>query len=139
MRILNSCVARLPIWLFGSQSLKFWLFFEHLWLLLEIKKPENSGFFGLFSVGRLGSGNTLSELHIHYKSLATRVYQGRIQPVSIGGAISVIFAGQVSQRLRYCKRDEMYFTTLLLQTLQLLFGPFESRVLTHYNCCWGAF
>jgi len=28
-------------------------------------------------------------------------------------AISVLFAGQVPQRLRYCKRDDVYFTTLL--------------------------
>jgi len=30
-----------------------------------------------------------------------------------GEAISVLFGSQVSLRLRYCKRDEVYFTTLL--------------------------
>jgi len=30
-----------------------------------------------------------------------------------GGAISVKFFGQVSSRVYYCKRDEVYFTTLL--------------------------
>jgi len=43
-------------------------FFEHLWLFFEIKKARKIW---------LGSGKTfpeLSELHIHYKYLATRVY-----------------------------------------------------------------
>jgi len=39
--------------------------------------------------------------------------QGRIQPVSLRGAISVIFGSQVSLRVYYCKRDEAYLTTLL--------------------------
>ena len=40
--------------------------------------------------------------------------QGRVQPVKIGGmAISVIFVSEISLWLRYCKRDEVYFTTLL--------------------------
>ena len=39
--------------------------------------------------------------------------QGRIQSVSLGGgAISVIFGSQVSWRVHYCKRHEVYFTTL---------------------------
>jgi len=42
--------------------------------------------------------------------------QGRIQPVSLGGAISAIFGSQVSFRVHYCKRDEVYFTTLLWQS-----------------------
>jgi len=29
--------------------------------------------------------------------------QGRIQPVRVGGAISVIFGGQASLRVHYCK------------------------------------
>jgi len=36
-----------------------------------------------------------------------RLRQGWVQPVSLGVVISVIFAGQVSQQLRCCKRDEM--------------------------------
>jgi len=64
MRILSSCVAALPIWLFLT-PLAF----------LEIKKLEKSGFFlAYFQSDRLGSGKTLSELLIHYKSLATKVY-----------------------------------------------------------------
>jgi len=39
-------------------------------------------------------------------------WQGRIQPVKLG-AISEIFSNQVSLRVHYCKRDEVYFTTLL--------------------------
>jgi len=31
----------------------------------------------------------------------------------VKGAISVIFGGQVSSRVYYCKRDEAHFTTLL--------------------------
>jgi len=41
--------------------------------------------------------------------------QVRIQPVSLGESISVIFGIQVSLRVPYCKRDEVYFTTLLWQ------------------------
>jgi len=54
MGILNSCVAGLLVWLF--------------WAPLA--------FFGNKKARKiwLGSGKTLSELHIHYKSLATRVY-----------------------------------------------------------------
>jgi len=63
MRILNSCVAGLPIWLFWSQILKFWLFGTPL-AFLQIKKSQKIW---------LGSGKTLSVLHIHYKSLSTRV------------------------------------------------------------------
>jgi len=43
------------------------------------------------------------------------VRQRRIRSVNLGVAISVLFAGQVPQRLRYCKRDNVYFTTLLYQ------------------------
>ena len=40
--------------------------------------------------------------------------QEQIQPVRLGGgAISVIFGRQVRSRVHYCKRDEVYFTTLL--------------------------
>ena len=39
--------------------------------------------------------------------------QGRIQPVSLGGAISVKFGSQVLLWVHYCKTDEIYFTTLL--------------------------
>jgi len=44
-------------------------------------------------------------------------WQGRIhiQPVKLQGAISLIFGSQVSLRFHYCKRDEVYFTTLLWQ------------------------
>jgi len=43
VRILNSCAAGLPIWLFWSQILKFGLFHKHIWLFLEIKKAKKSG------------------------------------------------------------------------------------------------
>jgi len=46
MRILNSCVVGLPIWLFWSQILKFGRFLIPL-AFLEIKKPEKSGLFWL--------------------------------------------------------------------------------------------
>jgi len=32
-------------------------------------------------------------------------FQGRIQPVSLGGDISVIFGSQVLLRVHYCKTD----------------------------------
>ena len=41
--------------------------------------------------------------------------QGRIQPVSLGGAMLVIFGSQVSLRVHYCEKDEVCFTTLLWQ------------------------
>jgi len=42
---------------------------------LEIKKPRKIWLFlAYFQSDRLSSDKTLSELHIHYKSLVTRVY-----------------------------------------------------------------
>jgi len=55
----------LPIWLFRSQISKFWL-------LLEIKNIQTKSCY--LQLERLGSGKTLPELHIHYKSFLTRVY-----------------------------------------------------------------
>jgi len=67
MRILKSCVAGLPIWIFWSQILKFCFF-------LEIKKARKIWLFlAYFQSDRLSSDKTLSELHIHYKFLVTRV------------------------------------------------------------------
>ena len=60
-------VAGLPIWLFWSQILKFWLFLTPL---------------ACFQSERLGSGKTMSELHIHYKSLLKRVYNSYVQPAA---------------------------------------------------------
>ena len=40
---------------------------------------------------------------------------GRIQPVRLGGTVSVKTGSQGSYQLCYCKRDEAYFTTLLWQ------------------------
>ena len=37
---------------------------------------------------------------------------GRIQPVRLRGAVSVTFDSQVSLRVHYCKKKEVYFTTL---------------------------
>jgi len=37
---------------------------------------------------------------------------GQIQPIGLG-VISVIFVSQVSLRVHYFKRDEVYFITLL--------------------------
>jgi len=42
--------------------------------------------------------------------------RGRIQPVSVGGAISAILGSQDSFRVHYCKKDEVYFTALLWQS-----------------------
>jgi len=39
--------------------------------------------------------------------------QGQIQPVRLWGAIAVIFGSQVSIRVHYCKRDEVYATRQL--------------------------
>jgi len=46
-------------------------FFEHLWLFGNKKSQTKSGF---FQSERLGFGKTLSEMHIRYRSLLTRVY-----------------------------------------------------------------
>jgi len=67
-------VSGLSIWLFWSQILKFWIFLRYLEFFENRKSQTTSGFFWLFQSERLGSGKTLSELHIHYKSLLTRVY-----------------------------------------------------------------
>ena len=52
-----------------------------------------------------------------WKFVAHTAYsaQGRIQPISLGGATSVMFGSQVSSPVHFCKRDEVYFTTLLWQ------------------------
>jgi len=47
-------------------------FFERLWLFMEIQKSQKKS--GLFQSEKLGSGKTLSKLHIHYKSFLKRVY-----------------------------------------------------------------
>ena len=51
-------------------------FFWRTWLFfLNQKYQSKSGFFFIFfQSAKLGSGKTLSELHIHYKSLLTGVY-----------------------------------------------------------------
>jgi len=74
MRILNSFVARLPIWLFCIQNLKFWLFLNTFGFFGSKNVRKIWLFLAYFQSDRLGSGKTLSELHIHYKPLATRVY-----------------------------------------------------------------
>jgi len=74
MRILNSIVAGLPIWLFWSQILKFWIFLNTFGFFGNKNVRKIWLFLAYFQSDRLGSGQTLSELHIHYKSLATRVY-----------------------------------------------------------------
>jgi len=45
--------------------------FETLWLFWKSKSQTK---FGFFQSKRLGSDKALSELHIHYKSVLTRVY-----------------------------------------------------------------
>jgi len=74
MRILSSFVAGLPTCFFLKPDFEILAFFEHFWLFLEIKVRKIWLFLAYFQSDRLGSGITLSELHIHYKSLATRVY-----------------------------------------------------------------
>ena len=73
MRILNSCVAGLPFWLFWRHILKFWLFFT-FGLFGNKKNRKIWLFLPYFQSDKLGSDKTLCELHIHYKSFATRVY-----------------------------------------------------------------
>jgi len=45
--------------------------------------------------------------------------QARVDPTSNieGGSISLMFGRQISWRLRYCKRDEVFFTILLCRTM----------------------
>jgi len=59
---------------------------------------------------------SLLYFNVVYRVFSDNVFlQGRIKPVSLWEAISVIFGIQVSLRVHYCKRDEVYFTTLLWQ------------------------
>jgi len=63
----------LPIWLFWRQILKFWPFLKGLRFFWKPKIfRKNLAFLFFFNWKRLGSGKTLFELHIHYKSLLTR-------------------------------------------------------------------
>jgi len=61
----------LPIWLFFKPDFEILAFFERLRLFLEIKKARQN--LSFFQFERLGSGKTLSNLHIYYKYLLTRV------------------------------------------------------------------
>jgi len=54
--------------------MKFCLFLTPLAFFGNKKARKIWSFLAYFQSERLGSGKTLSELHIHYKSLATRVY-----------------------------------------------------------------
>jgi len=49
----------------------------------------------------------------HFPCVCNRWSQGLIQPVSSGGAISIIFGSQVSLQVHCCKRHEVFFKTLL--------------------------
>ena len=50
---------------------------------------------------------------IHRLVKLTQFCAGADSTSKFRGAISLIFAIHVSARVRYCKRDEVYFTTLL--------------------------
>ena len=61
----------------GSFETRFWNsgFFWRPWLFWKSRKARQIlAFSGLFSVGKAWLGKTLSELHIHHKSLLTKVY-----------------------------------------------------------------
>jgi len=78
MVVSHSCwsCAGLQIWHFYSQILKFRQFLMHL-AFFENQKYQSKScffFFYIFQSERLGSGTTLSEVHIHYKSLLTGLY-----------------------------------------------------------------
>jgi len=67
--------AGLPLWNFWNQILKFRLFLTQLTFLKIKNTSQNLAFlFYFFHSERLGSGETLSELRIHYKSLLMGVY-----------------------------------------------------------------
>jgi len=74
MRILYSCVAGLPIWLFWSQMFKFWLFLNTFGFFGNEKSQKICLFLAYLQSHRLGSVKTLYELDIHYQPLVTRVY-----------------------------------------------------------------
>jgi len=60
---------------FLNPDFQFLAFFERLCFFLEIKKTQTKSVFFLafFQSEGLGSGKTLSELHIHYKFILKRV------------------------------------------------------------------
>jgi len=63
--------------------------------------------------------------------------QERIHPVSLGGgAISVTFGSQVSLLVHYCKRDEVYFTTLLWQNNGRQNGLISRMLLSECSKSW---
>ena len=67
--------------------------FEILAFFENQKQPDKSGF---FQSERLDSDKTLSELHIHYKSLLTRVYDHcRVQ--------------RILQRFYCCPKNDPYY------------------------------
>ena len=71
-QVLCSSVANLAFSKPDFEVLAFLNTFGFFW---KYKKTEKSDFFlAYFQSDRLGSGKTLSELHVRHKSLATNVY-----------------------------------------------------------------
>ena len=58
---------------------------------------------------------------------------GLIANMALGGEISVIFGGQVSSCVHYCKRDEVYFTTLLWQNSGRQNGLISRKLFTELH------
>jgi len=74
--LMQSLVAcRVSIWHFWSQLLKFRLCFDALGFFRKSKRPVKILLvLYFFQSERFGLGKTLSEVHIHYKSLPTGIY-----------------------------------------------------------------
>jgi len=82
--------------------------------LLRNKDQQYSGTIWLLRNRSRNGGTASSLLRDTRTANLARVQQGRIQPVRLGGrVILVIFGSQDSLGVHYCKRDEVYFTTLL--------------------------
>jgi len=69
--ITKVCRCRVANWVFLKPDFKILAFLKTFGFFGNKKSQTKSGF---FQSERLGSGKTLSELHIHYKSLPKRVY-----------------------------------------------------------------
>jgi len=69
------CCAGLSLWSFLKPDFEILTFLNTFGLFWKSKKARvNAAFSGFFQSERLGSGKTLPELHIHYKSLLKRDY-----------------------------------------------------------------
>ena len=113
----------------------------HTWSIMKVVQaadclPE----FGAFTPFRLETANNKNRKVSAKGRFDTlmRLSKPGVDPASkvSGGAISVIFGSQVSLRAHYCKRDEVYFTTLLWKTMEGKMALYRESYFSNCTNSW---